>query len=205
MRSSYSFEYLKIATFLLIITDISVKSFENKTLKCFLRSSNNTSGYLYATDEKDSSTFDRIITAHSLDYVNDTNFIKWELINTGERYNYLLRNIKYNEFLCAKYYTDSKKLNHKVIGWKLKFAKDQMINIYGHMVKVLDMMKSEKKCIWRIKKLKNKRYSIINFQYNERLVAVPHDEPKSVFTTKNFTRNSTRTSWLIDCITIDFD
>jgi hypothetical protein len=99
MKSLHSFGFLRnITTLFVLLTIISVKSLEDKPLKCFLRSSNNTTGYLYATDEKDPSTFDRIITTHPLDYVSDTNFIKWELINAGEKYNYLLRNVKYNEF-----------------------------------------------------------------------------------------------------------
>ena len=99
---------------------------ERNSLKCFLRNANNSLGYLFASKDKDPSSFDRMISTLPLDEVADTDMIKWELIAFDEEIKnnlFLIKNVKYNEFLCAsKYHSDKTRQKRKVIGWKLKFC-----------------------------------------------------------------------------------
>lgn len=210
MNSIYKFNINIKSLFTIIILIIIINGVlmlqERNSLKCFLRNANNSLGYLFASNDKDPSSFDRMISTLPLDEVADTDMIKWELIAFDEEIKnnlFLIKNVKYNEFLCAsKYHSDKTRQKRKVIGWKLKFGINQKINVLGHMVNALDMMREEKKCIWKLGNVNFNKYVILNAHYNEPIFPVIN---ANVYAWHRSDVNGIEFNWFIDCVTIDFN
>jgi hypothetical protein len=187
---------------------------QENIMKCFFRNVNDNAGYLFASTKKDSVSNDRLIETLPLLNISDVNTIKWEFIRVeNETDTFLFKSVKYQEFLCAsKYHSDLAKKSRKVIGWKLKFGSDQKIKVLpGIQVDALDMVKTEKKCLWKLKNIFYNKYMVYNLKYNEPLVSASlksssnKNESRNVNSWYKSNVSGSKFSWLINYIIHDFD